>query len=184
MRNSCLEREYKYEWDVLYMKCTICWTWRESTQFPIARDNKKFWTRSCCKECYRIKNRRLHQEWYKANSELAKRKCKVYHVNNKEKINNNIKDRAEQHTKDLWFDRYKFHSKAKIYVLKNRLRPIVCPLCKQHGRIEMHHPDYSWFDMWSKVVFCCKKCHSNIHKGHIECPKPINLLDLDKSINC
>jgi hypothetical protein len=33
--------------------------------------------------------------------------------------------------------------------------------------------------MWSVVVFCCKFCHKNIHEWNIECPRPINLLDME-----
>ena len=50
-------------------------------------------------------------------------------------------------------------------------------MLKKSETIEMHHPSYDEASAWSKVVFCCKFCHRNIHLWLLECPKAIDLLE-------
>ena len=176
-------REYKYEWDTLYLKCTKCLKRYTIDNYPKDK-TKRFWTRSDCNECHKAKMKIYHRKWYENNKEDLKTYFKEYHAINKVRVLERNKNKVLKHTESIWFDRYKFHATAKRYVRVHNLRPKQCTICWELGNIEMHHPSYKSFEEWSKVVFCCKKCHRNIHNWYLECPAPINLLDLDKSINC
>lgn len=169
-------REYKYEWDILYLKCTKCWKWLTIDGYPRDKD-RKFWVRSDCMECHRLKRKKYHREWYYNNRDRANDYARKYHIDNRDAIKDKEKDRIL--AKDLWFDRYSFHNKARYFIRKNKLKPKLCPICWAERNIEIHHPSYKWFDDWSMVVFCCKYCHRNIHTWDIECPKPINLLHME-----
>jgi hypothetical protein len=70
-----------------------------------------------------------------------------------------------------------FHKKARDYVRKHQIKPKQCPICWCKDNIVMHHPSYSEED-WNKVVFCCQWCHISIHNNQIDCPAPVNILDL------
>lgn len=166
---------YMYEWDTLYIKCSVCWKRATIEEYP--KDKvRKFWVKSECKECHK-KNR--HENRDKCNN-YSKR----YYLEHRDEIKWKEKDRVVNHTKEMWFNRSTFHKKARLYATKHRLKPNKCPICWRLETIEMHHPSYDDKSEWSKVVFCCKFCHRNIHLWLLECPKSINLLDLDKSINC
>lgn len=178
MANQFTPREYRFEWKILYQKCSVCWERKESDKFPSDK-SKKFWIRCDCKDCHKIKAKWMHSDWYKRNSSIAKTKMKGYYSSNKRSVLVRVRSNYEEHTKELWFDWYSFHDKAKRFARKYNLRPYICSLCWWKGSIEMHHPSYESFDKWCEVVFCCKSCHSNIHNWSIKCPKPINLLNLE-----
>ena len=170
-------REYKYNWDVLYLKCSKCWKWGELKDFPV-RAWAEFWVRWQCKECRKKMARLSHQKWYENNEERAKESFRKYHKENKDKINYSVDNRTSKHSIDMGFAWYSFHSKAKYFVRKHNLRPTTCPICWLEKDVVIHHPSYETFDKWSEIVFCCKSCHSLIHSGVQECPKPIKLLEL------
>lgn len=176
MKNSISEREYKYKWDVMYMKCTICWERKIQGEFPKDK-NKKFWTRSDCKECHRIKNREHHQKWYEKNKERSNESCREYHIKNRQKRLMESEMNIKRHTKELWFSWTLFHSRARYYTKKHNLKPKNCKICWRHERIEIHHPSYKSMKDWSKVVFCCHYCHIWIHEWRIECPTPVDLME-------
>jgi len=174
------DREYKYEWDVLYLKCTKCWKWLSLDGFPQDK-GRKFWVRSDCKDCHRIKMKKYHRSWYLNNTDEAREYAREYHKNNKDILKNKDRSRIESRMKDLWFDRYSFHGKARYYVRKNNLKPHLCPICWADRDIEIHHPYYNSFNDRSKVVFCCRFCHRNIHLWDLECPQPIDLLTMESN---
>lgn len=194
MSNS---REYKYEWDILYLKCTKCWTWKTIEWF-FKKSWRPFGVRTECKECekkYVQKNRdrvsenqkswrENHKEWIleykdkyrKSNKDKMKEYRKEYYELNKESILNDSRDYKSNRSKELWFNWVEFHEKARRYSIRHWLKPSECPICWSNDRIDIHHPSYDSFDKWSSVVFCCRSCHQRIHSWIIECPKPINLL--------
>jgi hypothetical protein len=176
-------REYKYIDGVLYQKCNTCWRWLTKDCF-IKNNGAKFWIKTRCRDCHKPIQRRFHQDWYEKNKEYIKESSREYHKLN---IDERTKVKNEHDTKfqnEHGFKWDKFHSKTRYFVKIHKLKPTACTICWRIWKVEIHHPSYETFDKWSSVVFCCHYCHSAIHDGYIECPKPINLLDLDKSINC
>lgn len=171
-------RQYKIVWNVLFIKCNVCWEWLKKEDYPKDKD-KLFWVRSNCKKCQKVKMKAYHEKWYEDNKEKQRKNFRNYHESNKDRILERNKNKVLEHTESIWFDRYKFHDTAKRYVRVHNLRPKQCTICWEFGNIEMHHPSYKSFEEWSKVVFCCKKCHRNIHNWYLECPKPIDLLECD-----
>jgi hypothetical protein len=162
------DREFRYEWDILYLKCTKCWEWKILDKFPNSKVHK-FWVRPDCKECYK-KNR--HEKREKCNDYSKK-----YYLKHRDEIRWKVKDRAVNHSEEMWFNRNTFHKKARLYATRHRLKPSKCPICWRIETIEMHHPSYDNKNEWSKVVFCCKFCHRNIHLWLLECPNAIDLLE-------
>ena len=166
-------REIKYEWDELYLKCTVCWERKTKDDFHNCK-KMKFWLKSKCKECNKLSSR----EYRKSHKDVVKRYNYSYRVANRDNISSYEVMRNKKKSEDLWFNWAAFHDKAKIFVRSHKLRPSVCPMCWEGGKIEMHHPSYTMFEDRSNVVFCCTRCHRNIHVWNIKCPEPINLLEL------
>ena len=165
--------EYKSEWDVLYIKCTKCK--QRATAESYQKDvRRKFWVSSICKKCRRLYT--LNQR-DKINERL-----KIYYINNKDVLKEKVKKNSSNHTNELWFNRETFHRRARQYANNHKLKPDRCPICWKIEPIEMHHPSYKEYSDWSKVVFCCKFCHRNIHLWLLECPNIIDLLECDSPI--
>jgi hypothetical protein len=191
-------REYRYEWDVLHLKCTKCGEWKTKDLFH-KKSWRQFWIRAECKECEkkysqenkdriseRLKNWRNdnkdkirdYKDMYRRyNKDKMSKYRDEYYKQNREHILENTRDYKQNRTKELWFNLPSFHNKARWYVISHRLKPKECPICWEVEQIEIHHPYYDSFEDWSNVVFCCRSCHHKIHAWTIECPKPINLLD-------
>lgn len=254
-----IKREYKYEWDVLILRCVSCGEWKYKDSYRRWPRNS-FWVRTTCKDCdrrykeenreryekvkreyyernkdrllkhqaeyrlahkeeikerdkeYRDRNRDILRErgrkFYSENREKVLAQRKKYRDANREKINEkwreygrkNKERRAEylreyrnankelvatrektykdNRTSELWFNRRTFHEKTRRYVIKHNLKPTRCPICWNIDKIQMHHPSYDVYEDWSYVVFCCPTCHAWIHAWLLECPTPINLLEL------
>lgn len=173
------KREYRYEWDILYVKCRTCGEWK-TTDYYHKATRGKFWIITECKECVS----KRQSVFYKENRDRKSRQWRQYYRDNKEKISEHKKEYREHNkekfdksllTEKLWFNRQTFHEKARAFTRKYWLKPEQCGICKSISRIEIHHPSYETFDKWSEVVFCCKSCHQRIHAWTIECPEPINL---------
>ena len=181
-------REYKYEWEVLYLKCSQCWEWLTIDEYHKDK-SKKFWVRNECKNC----NHKRASEYYRLNKDKIIRKVnkwtdenkdsvdgykKKYRDTHKDEVSKCLKSNRENHTSELWFNRDTFHQRAIKFIRKNNLRPTECPICWSNKNIVSHHPSYDSYDKWSSVVFCCQSCHKLIHKWEIECPSPVDLLTL------
>lgn len=198
-------REYRYEWDVLYLKCSICWEWGTLDTHPKRKD-KKFWVVAWCRKCnkqkrakfywnhrdeqlnankeYSIKNRRIlsdkARERCRKNKEATNARAREWRRSHKDMIQEKTKIYNKRMSEKLWFSLKYFHNKATVYTKNNWLRPSKCSICWQEWMVDMHHPSYESFSKRSEVVFCCHACHSKIHIWEIECPTPINLLELTK----
>lgn len=198
-------REYRYEWDVLYLKCSICWEWGTLDTHPKRKD-KKFWVVAWCRKCNKQKRAKFYwnhreeqlnsnREYVRKNRKMLSEKARERCRNNREATNETvrnwralhsdiIKERTKRYLNDksekLWFNWRSFHNKATLFVKKHWLRPNNCSICWKSWDVSMHHPYYDSFGNWSIVVFCCPACHSKIHIWEIECPSPVNLLDLIK----
>lgn len=134
----------------------------------------RFWVKSKCKECNKLSSR----EYRKSHRDVVRRYNYLYRVNNKDYFASYDNKTIKEHSDKLWFSWKAFHDKAKTYVIKHNLRPKVCVICWEEWEIDMHHPSYDEFNKWCEVVFCCRRCHRNIHAWNIKCPTPINLLEL------
>ena len=160
---------FKYEWNMLYMECSVCWEMKTEDKFYKNR-GKPFGLHPRCKECrkkYAIKDKEKFKEYQKE-----------YHKNNSSRIYKQHKEHDKKFLSDLWYNIKTFHGKATRRVIKYWLRPDRCPICWWEKKIEMHHPSYSEFNKWCEVVFCCSECHHGIHAWFIKCPNPINLKNL------
>lgn len=174
-----------------------------------ARDNfqndksKSFNAGSTCKECRReiIRNKRKDPEYRKLEKErkhkydITHRKelreyAREYRKNHPLYVKNIYSKKRERYIQynqerlanmqqQYGFDMKKFHAKALNYVKKHKLIPWWCSLCGDSCYIELHHPSYVWFDKRKEVVFVCKKCHKLIHSWELECPEPLDLVQLN-----
>lgn len=118
------------------------------------------------------------------NKEIIKKKDKDrywqwrYWISTEEEIlNHKIKKKKEWVYDRPKENRATFHWRTYDFINKYWLRPNVCQICWAKRRINAHHPSY---DKRYEVVFCCSKCHINIHAWNIKCPEPINILELIK----
>ena len=167
-------RESKYVWDILYLKCTKCWKWGTVCDFHKSK-RCLFWVKPDCKEC----RKKYSRDYRNSHKEIVRGYNNRYRSRNKEAISLYSKEHTSSLTNKLWFNWNTFHNKAKNYAKRHDLRPSRCPLCWAETQVEMHHPFYDNYDMRSLVVFCCSRCHKNIHTWNIKCPPPINLLELE-----
>lgn len=206
---------HKGEGGELYILCSCC-----KKMLPTWDFNKRgAWFYSYCKECNKAKSK----EYYNKNKDRAlslaaayreehREECRIYakqyrekypekkketnkttYNNHKEERKQKVKDFAGERSKELWFSRTIFHNKAKYYSKSHRLNPYECQLCGEIWKCNLHHPSYSSFDKRKEVVFLCPKCHKNIHEWNLECPEPVDLIQLnahmptiltDKDLEC
>lgn len=184
-------REYRYEWEELYLKCPKCWKWLSKSFFHKDKTTH-FWVTSHCNDCrntarnkYYWNNKdeenRKYREYRLANEEREKARYKEYRRTHREERIALNKEIAKKHNELLWFNWGSFHDRANRYVRKHNLRPKSCSICWKQCIPQMHHPYCSSYDDWSNVIFCCQSCHWLIHSWRILCPEPINLLNLPLS---
>ena len=171
-------REYYEKDGDIYIKCNKCLEFKHSDSFC----NQKQWNffmnkGSYCKEC-RAEYRKAHKE---KNHEYTMK----YNIENRDRILEWKRRYNKEHSVELeekrkirvarmWY--WPLHSKTNHFISKLGNRPKICPICWSNKyRIEAHHPSN---EIWNEIVFCCQSCHSAIHNGFIECPKPIDLLKI------
>jgi len=183
------EELYEIDWKK-YLKCTSCWELKEATSDNFRKKTqKRSWFCWICKICnkkqdavlYKENKERVlsrHKNYVKRNRDAINQHQREYYQANKEKINSRNSNNRRKHIDELWFDRTYFHRKANQYAKKYNLIPKYCSICWKEMDIELHHPSYECFDKRSEVVMCCKSCHQSIHSWRIECPEPVNLLNL------
>lgn len=142
--------------------CKICNINKEDT-----RENwyfhgwKRWWLK--CKSCT--------LEWRKTEHErIMSRKRDMDRYYNSPKRREYIFRTWAERRERKWYS--KVHSITRNKIRNLGIRPNVCPICWNNGRIIAHHPDYS---KRYEIVFCCQICHDKIHKWKIECPKCIDL---------
>lgn len=193
---------YIQDWKT-YAKCWCCWQYKEATTEYFSKDKTWLrWLRSWCKCCDReyhkiyIKNNKGNiQEYNRKYEKTEKRKAqkrlwaethkdsiryawKKYREINKDKIEKRLKE------KEYW-ERMYSHKKTRYWINKLWIRPSSCTICWKETTIIAHHPDYN---KRNKVVFCCHSCHNYIHNGTIQCPEPIDLINIppprQEDINC
>lgn len=140
-----MERDYKYENNILLVKCSHCGKYLTSDCFYKSK-RSRFWLGWRCKKCF----------WKQSLDYQKKHPKQIYLLQ---------KNHHENFEKQYGFNRSSFHVKTKRYVLKNWGYPEICPYCWEKRKIEIHHPFYRSFDDWKIFTFCCSHCHSKIHKG-------------------
>lgn len=166
------------------------------------------WFRSQCRECERermrkyVHNNSEHLREYKKNyeethKERRKEYNKRYNESHVEEIRF-IKKVWQEKKRDYIYEQRKeymikyfnthprkqyqssmglsvLHSKTSKYVRGKWIRPTKCSICNAERRIVSHHPNN---DIWNEIVWCCDRCHRLIHSWYLECPKPIDLLNM------
>lgn len=161
--------------------------WRSKKRYENNKERRKEYMkkrRQDHKEYLHEYNVKHWKEYYELHKEQCNKSSKEYIKTHREQRINTQKKYRNSHREQLteanrerrtskWYS--KAHSITKYYIDKLNIRPDVCPICWTHTIIVAHHPDYS---KELEIVFCCNACHKNIHVWNIECPKPINLLDL------
>ena len=147
MTNQYPEREYRYIWDVLYIKCSKCWIEKPIQWF--SRDRQwKFWVRNDCKECRSKYNKGFREN----NKDVLSVKGKKHRIEMAEKCG---------------FNWDSFHKKTRRYIQTNWIKFKRCVVCGSDNHVIMHHPRYLAED-WDKIVACCLSCHRLIHEWKIK----------------
>lgn len=144
-------------------------SWYNKTDRKKANDKKR-------REDNREKKLESDRRYREENRELIRERDKQYRLNNPEKY----KERSRRQREIHWQEWIHLHYKTFYYIKDNNLRPDTCSICNKKCIPDSHHPDRH---KWNEVVFVCRICHTNIHAWNIECPKPINLLDLVPPFN-
>ena len=173
MPNQYWDREYKYLWNTLYLKCKECWEWKLINDYHKSKWYM-FWVKPRCKEC----RKKYSREYRSSHKDMIKESNREYKLRNKCEIKEYLTRYRVRFKMKNWFNIKAFHNRARDYANTHSLMPSCCSICWGWWEIELHHPSYKSFDEWSKVVFCCRRCHKNIHAWNIKCPDPINLLEL------
>lgn len=143
--------------------------WRQDHKEQLHEYNIKHW-----KEYYathKEKCNKKNKEYIKAHRDQRLSTQKKYRVTHREQLTETNKLRRI----NKWYG--KAHSITKYYIDKYNIRPDTCPICWESTVIVAHHPDYN---KELEIVFCCNRCHNNIHTWLIECPEPINLKTLSQ----
>lgn len=119
-----------------------------------------------------------HKEYRSRNKEKIKEDSVEYYEKNKDAIIKSNTAYIADKTVELWFERDVFHHKARWQYKRYKLKPTECMICWNGWHIDAHHPSYDSFDKRKEVVFVCKSCHRNIHNWLLECPEPVDLIQL------
>lgn len=146
---------------------------------------------------YRDAHRERIKNYARKYRETFPEKCKI---SNRKSYSKHAEDRVIQQknyekgkSKKLWFSWKTFHDKANWYSDYRGLNPHQCQICWIDSKCHLHHPSYSSFDKRKEVVFLCPKCHKNVHEWNLDCPKPVDLIQLnahmltiltDKDLKC
>lgn len=180
-------REHYYDGDTLYIRCAGCWQIKNASLF-YKNKGKKFWIDTYCKECHSNKPKkkptiekvRMYQRRYREKDYDRYIKLKRAQREKSKLEKRGYKKKYEQKkTKEIWFSTNTFHQKTTNYIKKNNLRPEQCMLCWWGEHIQAHHPSYSSMNERANVVFVCDSCHKLIHTWEINCPEPVNLIQLN-----
>ena len=145
-------------------KCTICGTDSDASVFYSGMNTR-------CKECHKAKvreNRAAKADYYRAyDAERFKTDPKVLErhkryqatIGGKASMNASRRKWAEANS-----DKHAAHTILGNAVRDGRIeKPEICTICgAKSSRIHGHHHDYS---LPLAVLWCCPKCHADIHKG-------------------
>lgn len=159
-------------WEI-WIKCYRCDNSKPAEEF---NNNSLFflWKDIYCRKC----RSEIRKEYRWRYSKYQRKYQKKYRRKNKEKIKWLTESWQKNILSKEWWDPLKMHNAANNFIRKLGLRPELCPICWKKWKICFHHTDYSSDSHWATWVFCCNSCHKMIHSWEIECPKPIDLNDL------
>ncbi len=107
---------------------------------------------------WRRENPEYHKEYFQNNKEYFRNYRKRWIRNNKSRAK---KMKSASH-------------EARRYLAQTGLEYPDCRVCGEPSK-HMHHEDYN---LKTSVVFLCIECHRRVHSGLIECPKPIELQEI------
>lgn len=161
-------REHYYKWDTLYLKCYHCKKFFSSDNFSKDK-TKRFGFNGRCKTCDKDYHSSLKFKQHK----------KEYYKRNKGQYIGYKRERLKKMKEEYGFSIKQFHNDTEDYIKKNNLRPNECMICGDIWIIEFHHPSYKERTDWKYGVFLCKSCHRKIHQNDIQCPEPVNLVQLN-----
>lgn len=163
-------REHYYEWDKLFLKCSICENFKDSEEF--SKDKTKgFWFNWRCKECDKKHSRNYRLDNFE---KVAKQKKKYNEAHREQRRQTKKKFYAKRRAE--WINIRGIHKKTEKYIKKNKIRVNICSVCGKECNTAFHHIDYNKWNCW---VFVCVLCHNNIHAWHIDCPEPVDLIQLN-----
>lgn len=200
-------RFHYYEHETMFLRCSSCKKNKPCTDFFNSKSKPLGYAWEC-KECSRDRKKKYYsipenkehkhetdklyrknnqnkiklkkQEWQRKNREKYIQSCKLAYQKRKEQSYDSRKAWREKTSSEFWVSINAIHNRTERYINKYNLRPSSCSICWQEWlRIEAHHPSYSTIENWKEVVFVCKWCHRDIHCGNIQCPEPIDLVQLN-----
>ena len=168
-----MANDYCYwENDEILLKCKECWEFKELNNENWYKHPEWFlWVLWRCKQCI------LRWRKWEHELEMARVRDRNRYINNKKRrdfIYKSSWNRTKRHMEENqnW---QAYHLRAIRLIRKLKIRPTICPICWYEWRIIAHHPD---INVRNEIVFCCQICHDKIHKWKMECPKPIDLINL------
>lgn len=138
--------------------CSKCLQNKPITEFYRNKDKVRPDCKSCVKD--RVANYR--------NSDEGKSKIKQYNESPKGKERMRRFDKSEKRRilrKNAVKNKFKIAVRNKLqYAVKSGkiIKPERCSICNTKDIIHGHHDDYN---KPLDVIWVCKKCHDNIHKG-------------------
>ena len=170
-----MKRKYYEENWQTYLECLKCWEYKTLDHFS-KKWWRPFWVRTWCRLC----DSEYWKSWRENNHERHLKSSREYHENHREHDREYNREYRKTH-KESWdrsAKRYPEKRRARYttynYIKYNHIqKPTDCCVCKQSCKCEIHHPDYN---LWNKVVFCCRRCHSLIHRWDVNKYTIVDLL--------
>lgn len=142
--------------------------WRKNNKEKVCRNRKLYRCSLNGKEIHR----KASAKYRSKNIEYCRKKVKEWAIKNRERINYKQRLRRSTSTglalfkkaRKRYTDKYPEKIKAgntlRYHVYYgNIIKPKICSVCFNKGRIEAHHEDYS---KPLDVIWVCKPCHNNI----------------------
>lgn len=158
-------------------KCKTCGKVKSLEQFSINRECKggRSWK---CKECRNAQNRDLNSKnkerygkvravWCEKNKDKMSKYHKKYNASLEVKKRRAKNALSRTPTEKARFKRRMAASqKLRYHVNANNIKkPLKCECCNNNTLIHGHHENYNYS---LNVIWLCRRCHTNNHRGEGE----------------
>lgn len=146
-------------------QCKVCGVTDNHADFYNGINNK-------CKECHKsaVRENRLQKvDYYRKYDAKRYRSDPRVRARIERYLKTDAGKKKSAAAKKRWQEKEPVKRAAHV-ILGNAVRdgkikkPTVCSICGSHGKIHGHHEDYT---KPLDVIWCCPKCHVEIHKGDI-----------------
>lgn len=121
-----MKREYKYEWDILLLKCTKCGEYKDKDSF-YKHKRALFWLASKCKECYKeyseqnkVGIKEYKKLYYQKNKDKLLKEFKNYRLSHADKISAYKKEYSIKNKTELSLKNKKYYEENKEELLKKQ----------------------------------------------------------------